>query len=313
MLRFEKIDLYHVSWWDLPNTADPPQTPDFTTKALTKLCGHCLMESRQVLEPGWVCLNEACPEYSVLNGAVISEGAKRNPDFVNERTKFADLDGLPDLIPSLPDPDSVDAACSTERNSWKGIVCPKCQRCNCRTYWDAWRCATEGCDFVLPVKHQIHSVGSLVADNLAEYSGRALLLNECHAPVVEHDPEYFGYWRIQKYTLFSENSVTHFMANSHINRKPGGAHQILREMQEVDLGLRRYSLASCNGNHSDKLFDKQKLTFNSQGKSNGPLFGKFCGFNNMEKHLRCTNKFVRGCHTCMWFLRTPNHSEMLPM
>lgn len=253
MLRFEKIDLYHMSWWDFKTAMDPPQAPDFTTKAFCKVCDHCTMESKQVLEPGWVCLNESCAQYNILNGSAIPEDAQRNPDFVNERTEFADFDGLPDLTPALPDPESVDAAFSTERNSWKGIVCPKCQRCNSRTHWDAWHCATEGCDFVLPVKHQVHSAGSLITDNTSEYSGRALPLNDCCALVVEHEPEYVGYWRIQQYTLFPANTITHFMANAHINRKPGGAHQILRELQEADLGLRRYPLANCNGEYAAKF------------------------------------------------------------
>ena len=247
MLRFEKIDLWHVSWWDFENATNPPEEPDFTAKALYKTCDLCSTESKQVLEPGWVCLNESCTQFNTLDGSEVPADAQRNSDFVKERNKFADFDGLPDLIPKLPDPQSVDAAFSTERNSWKGIVCPECQRCNSRTHWDAWRCATDGCNFVLPVKHQVHSVGSLLTDNTSEYSGRALPLDTCRAPVIEHGPEFVGYWRIQRYTLFPENTITHFMANAHINRKPGGAHQILRELQEVDLGLRRFRMSNCNG------------------------------------------------------------------
>lgn len=247
MLRFEKIDLYRVSWWDSQDAEDPPQAPNFTTKAFSKTCHCCITESKQVMEPGWVCLNESCQQYNILDGSEMPEDAKRNLDFIMERTIFADFDGLPDIVPALPDPESVDATFSTERNSWKGIVCPKCKRCNSRTHWDAWRCATEGCDFVLPIKHQVHSVGSLLADNTSEYSGRALPLDKCSAPIVEQESEFIGYWRIQRYTLFTGNTITHFMANAHINRKPGGAHQILRELQEVDLGLRRFPLSNCNG------------------------------------------------------------------
>ena len=251
MLRFEKIDLWHVSWWDFKDATNPPEEPDFTRQALSKMCDQCSTESKQVLKPGWVCLNESCAHFNILpDGSEMPANATRNPDFIRERTQFADLNGLPDIIPALPDPQSVDAAFSTERNSWKGIVCPKCQRCNSRTDWDAWRCATDDCDFILPVKHQLHSAGSLLTDNTSEYSGRALPLDKCRAPVVEHEPEFLGYWRIQQYTLFSENTITHFMANAHINRKPGGAHQILRELQEADLGLRRFRMSSCNGKSS---------------------------------------------------------------
>ena len=252
MLRFEKIDLYSVSWWDVETNENPPR-PDFTKKAFSQACDLCNMESKQVFEPGWVCLNEACARYNLLDGLAIPDDVERNPDFVNERTKFGDIEGLPDLIPALPDPQAFDAAFATERNSWKGIVCPKCQRCICRTHWDAWRCETDNCDFVLPVKHYVHSAGSLVADNTSEYSGRALPLNKSLAPVVEHDPDFIGYWRVQQYTLFPGNTITHFMANAHINRKPGGTHQILRELQEADLGLRRFQLSSCNGEHSANL------------------------------------------------------------
>ena len=39
------------------------------------------------------------------------------------------------------------------------------------------------------------------------------------------------------------------MANAHINRKPGGAHQILRELQEADLGLRAWTCWVLNRTH----------------------------------------------------------------
>ena len=66
----------------------------------------------------------------LLDGLAIPEDAERKPQFVNERTKFVDFDGSPDLITALPDPESVDAAFTTERNSWKGIICPKCHFSN---------------------------------------------------------------------------------------------------------------------------------------------------------------------------------------
>ena len=257
MLKFEKINHYRVSWWDRQDTANPPSAPDFVSKAVCKTCDTCSTESKQTLEPGWVCLNESCALFNIFDGTAVPEDAARNPAFLKERTKFVDFDGLPDLVPALPDSESVDAAFTTERNSWKGIVCPKCQRCNSRTHWDAWRCATEGCNFVLPIKHQVHSTGSLLADNASEYSGRALPLNMCCAPVVEDEAEFFGYWRIQRYTLFLGNTMTHFMANAHINRKPGGAHQILRELQEVDLGLRRFPLSNCNGKNPASFLTRE--------------------------------------------------------
>lgn len=222
-----------------------------------------------------MCLRESCKLFWTINYSAPPQELTYNIQFLKERTRFADPGGVGDLVPELPDPDSPDAPFSTERNSWRGIVCPKCRSCISRKFWDSWRCETEGCNFVLKVKHQIHSAGSLLPDNQREYSGRALPLNKFWAPVIEPEEELFGCWRIQKFTVFPGNTITHFMSNGPINQKPAGAHQMLRELQTVDLDLRRLPLSACEG-ESIPILVSLKLTSNSQRKFDKSLYLKLC-------------------------------------
>ena len=108
----------------------------------------------------------------------------------NESLWYLDLP-QPRRFPALSDVDGIREVVSQEQ--LEGYSMSEVQEMHSRTYWDAWRCATEGCDFVSPVRHQVHSAGSLLSDNTSEYSGRALLLNTCCAPIVEHKAEFFGY------------------------------------------------------------------------------------------------------------------------
>jgi len=193
-------------------------------------------------------LYEHCNKFWKLRGTEAPSDMDFNPDFLNERTPYPDLDGVPDLLPELPDP-VADALISTERNSWKGLICPKCLACTSRAHWDSWRCETDGCNFVLPVKHTLRNYHSLLADHQVEETGRALPLDEWSAPIKAPKSELLGYWRIQTFSIPGLGTVTHFQSNAHINREAGGAHQILEDLQKAELDLRRNVMASSYGQY----------------------------------------------------------------
>ncbi|KAK4695373.1 hypothetical protein P7C71_g2375, partial [Lecanoromycetidae sp. Uapishka_2] len=236
--RFEKIFLEKKSWWAPVGSADPPTNRDYETKALRKSCTTCHQKSPQVYSDGWICLNEHCEKFWTLKGAEAPSQMEFNPAFINERTLYADKDGVPDLLPRFPDP-VADAWISTKKNSWKGLVCPNCLACTARAHWNAWRCETEGCNFVLPVKHTLRNYHSLLADHQVEETGRALALDKWATPIQAPKTELLGYWRIQTFEIPGLGTVTHYQSNAHINRKAGGAHQILEDLQKAELDLCR--------------------------------------------------------------------------
>lgn len=200
-----------------------------------------------------MCLHEQCKNFWELNGTEPPSDMKFNPAFLEERTLYADVAGLPALLPDLPDP-VADTLISTERNSWKGLVCPKCSACTARAHWDAWRCETEGCGYVLPVQHTLRSYRSLLLDHQSEITGRALSLDTWKTPIQAPATELLGYWRIQTFTIPGMGTVTHFQSNAHINRKAGGADDILKELQEADLKLCRHKMKCSVGKNSKSLY-----------------------------------------------------------
>ena len=194
-----------------------------------------------------MCTNGACTQHWIIDGANAPEKLTYHPDFVCERTKYDDAEGEGSLIPELPVKNDYDLFQSSSRNSWKGIVCPKCRRCNSRTFWNRWHCATMGCSFEIRVKHPVHSPASMLLDHDVEYTGRAPALDRIIAPVVGCESEFHGYWRIERYVLPGLGTVTHFQANKHINQHPGGAHDIFMSLQSDDIGFRRYPMLTSVG------------------------------------------------------------------
>lgn len=248
--RFEKIELNEKSWWAPVGTANPPPTRDYEAKAVRKICQSCHEQSPQVYVNGWMCLQEHCGKHWQINGAEPPVDMDFNPAFVNERNLYADKEGLPDLLPEMPDP-MADAMISTERNSWKGLVCPKCQACTARADWNSWRCETDGCGFVLPVKHTLRNYHSLLLDHQVEITGRALSLDTWTTPIQAPTVECLGGWRIQTFSIPGLGDVMHLQSNAHINRKAGGPHQMLEDLQKADLELRRHKMKCARGK-SDK-------------------------------------------------------------
>lgn len=251
--RFEKILLDKKSWWAPVGSANPPPTRDFENKASRKTCASCHQESPQVYNNGWICLQEHCGKFWKLNGTEPPSDMDFNPAFLNERTLYADKDGVPNLLPEMPDP-VADAAISTERNSWKGLVCPKCLACTARAHWDSWRCETDGCGFILPVQHTVKNYHSLLLAHQAEITGRALSLDTWSSPIQAPTTENLGFWRIQTFDIPGLGTVTHFQSNAHINRKTGGPHQMLEDLQKADLELCRHKMKCSPGKSGKSSF-----------------------------------------------------------
>ena len=240
--RFEKIDLATKSWWAPAGSPLPERSGE---KALRQACTQCNKSNSQVFQNGWMCLNDACNRFWQLNGQPAPAQLTYNPLFLNERTVWPSHIKPPfPLRPVLLVADNkADVNLAVSRASWKGMACPECGRCNSRTFWDAWKCQTAECGFTHGIKHTIIDPHTVLPDHGVEFAGHALPQDKHVDPVMLREPEYIGDWRVHTFDLLPGNHVTHFMANGTLNNKPGGAHDMFKALQGVDVGLQRFALA----------------------------------------------------------------------
>ena len=245
-VRFDMIDLETPSWWGIKGSLLPPQKPDFATKALVHICTICGVESKQRHALGWVCLNEPCTNFARTNGQFYQQSGVWNPAYVNERTKWPSSILSPlKLKPAPPMGLSDGSLRGTSSSAWKGMVCPRCGRCNSRIKWDEWRCETNGCTFEIPIHHQILQQHELEPHNSFPTEGHSIPCDRFVEPVIRTG-QVHGYWRVCTYELFPGNFVTHYLANQVTNRQPGGADEILQVLQGSKMGLQRFNLKRCH-------------------------------------------------------------------
>lgn len=245
--RFEKLDLATKSWWAAEGTPDPPKIRDFSVQAIRGKCDTCDEESLQVFEEGWICLNEHCPKFWLLDG---QEPATLSYDdrFLCERTAWPEKIKPPfSLKPALLEADmGNDAAYAVSRVCWKGMACPKCGRCNSREHWNEWRCQTKHCSFTYSVKQSVLSPRAVLEVHEVEWIGHALPQDTFTSPVTDQIT-FMENWRVHTYNVLPGNIITHFSANSAINKRPGGPHDMFLALQGADMGLQRFPLknSSC--------------------------------------------------------------------
>ena len=240
------IDLKTPSWWGVMGSKVPTRAPDYTTKALMKVCIACGVKSKQRYAPGWICLNEECKNFSTLDGKAISKPPAYSPAFIAERNKWPRKIKAPLPLKPAPPTTLLDhPEMETSLAAWKGMVCPACGRCNSRTEWDQWKCETEGCDYEIPIHHTAVHPSALASAHGFEAEGHAISFDKWDEPVVRTEVDYLGYWRKATYELSHGNYITHYMTNLVINRQPGGADDILEALQGEKLGMKRHALKSC--------------------------------------------------------------------
>ena len=233
MFRLQKVNLAKKSWWAPQHSPMPSAMRDYDTKATSASCLVCHQPSPQIYNEGWICTSyDGCPEMGKLNGQDPPAQLTFNQDFLNERTQWPAAAMLPsELIPSAPVVDSLDPHFTTSLTAWKGFVCPECQCCNSRIDWSWEKCQADGCTYSHKISHPVVSHLSLLPLHALEIDGHAVSLNEYRGHVGHPEITSLGHWKLMTYKLCNDNYVTHFLANKHINGRPGGANDIFRELQ----------------------------------------------------------------------------------
>lgn len=244
--RLEKLKLKSKSWWAPSNSPLPPRDRDFDTKAECRTCDSCHQVSVQVFEQAWICLIETCSLFWTVNGSEPPVDLSYNPKFLSERSKWPAHHTPPYRL--KPEPFTNQRShpeFSYSLASWKGLVCPKCGRCNSRTYWREWRCATEGCGFREQIQLALLSPLSILPDHGVETVGLALPYDKWERKLINMSMDLtVKHWRIHTYEISKGNVITHFHSNGPLNQMPNGPHDMFRELQGADIGLQRFTLKS---------------------------------------------------------------------
>ena len=240
--RLEKVDLGYKSWWVSGQSGPEPMSQTLVpTKALQKECDNCHETSKQIYKQGWMCLNEKCKLHWTMNGGPAPKVLNFHDDFMMERTSFSGLQPPYSIIPNLP---SVSGLQATSKQCEKGIVCPKCGRCNQRIDWHGWICQTQDCGFELVPAFQIIPASAVMGDLSLELQGHAISEDQFQPTLVQCERSTHGFHVMHDYHLHDGIVVTHGHSNAIINSMPGGANDIFEGLQHAKLGLRRLPVQS---------------------------------------------------------------------
>jgi hypothetical protein len=271
--RFERLDRSKESWYS-PKTApggiQGPETPaepkssaglvpaearsPSTPPSLADLslpiqtCTACSKSCPQVYLIDWLCTNPDCAAFwKMSNGQDAPYGAlDYHPAFLQHRTTWEREDPPFSLNPGVPQVDQHFGD-SLAYVSTRGVVCPDCGRCNMRYMFNQWRCDTIGCKWKLTPQVKVVMPSNLGHTPWDMSSDGPSLIKAVVKPAVKTQVGYFSNYKVIKYTIEGVvGSVTVAKANQHIVSEPGGANDMFRELQEVNVGLERRILRKSN-------------------------------------------------------------------
>ncbi|KAI4243266.1 MAG: hypothetical protein LQ352_007068 [Teloschistes flavicans] len=246
--RWEKLNLHEKSWWVPKGYPQRSGPPDYTTKAARQVCSVPECEKLQpiIFAQGFVCLEHKCKDFWKLDGKVLTNGDQLsyNPEWLAERIEWPAEIRPPFALRPQPLPLSGaqrDPTFATMRAAYKGIVCPCCGCCLARQKIEGWFCETVGCryEYLLPpININIKTITDAFA---GQFDGHAVPSFEIKPPVQLRDVVFLQPWRIQTYGLAGLPGclLKQFHSNAAINSRPGGADEILAQMANPALQLKR--------------------------------------------------------------------------
>ena len=70
-------------------------------------------------------------------------------------------------------------------------------------------------------------------------------MDKVHVDYITQQVRFTKHYRIHTYTLPNIGTITHFMANDHINKRKDGPDDMFVALQKVDIGMKRKELDQC--------------------------------------------------------------------
>ncbi|KAK0655894.1 hypothetical protein B0T16DRAFT_292826, partial [Cercophora newfieldiana] len=255
-IRFEKIDLNKVSWWH-PNglhIADALTAPRLTVR----VCKSCDKESPEIFRQGWTCLKHDCDDYYSTLADLLAHDPKclvYSDAFINHRNSNpAALDSLPSLTPTIPDLLALGSH-GTDLASRCGFVCPTCGCANRRVFWNRLVCENQACDYVRVAQMLPYSLSKIDEENvnLDRILAKRRSTNGVNTDVFEAEIDMFASVLNRNCITMANNfevggyrpigSFTLFISTPEINAMPNGPTYMFNELERVDIGLKRNTVA----------------------------------------------------------------------
>jgi alkylated DNA repair dioxygenase AlkB len=252
--RFERLDTSKPSWYHpIPAESVEPEPPADAVALRVETCKQCSKSCPQVYLIDWVCTNPKCAAFwQMSNGeSAPYDDLDYHPGFLLQRTAWEREVPPFDLNPGVPRIGQHFGDNLSLVNT-KGIVCPGCGRCNSRYMFTHWRCDTPGCRWKLHPKHEIVMPSNLSHTPWDMASDGPSLIKSTTAPAVSIQVKYHSNYKVLKYTIEGiAGAVIVAKANKHVVSEPGGADDMFREMQTVDVGLERRMMRKTAPQQSD--------------------------------------------------------------
>lgn len=261
--RFERLDTSKPSWYHpVPAESGEPESPADAIELPMRTCPECSKSCPQVYLIDWVCTNSKCTAFwQMSNGQPAPYGdLDYHPAFLLQRTPWEREIPPFDLNPGVPQIGQHFGDNLSLVNT-KGIVCPDCGRCNSRYMFTHWRCDTPGCRWKLQPKHEIVMPSNLSHTPWDMASDGPSLIKSTTADVVHTQVKYHSNYKVMKYTFEGiKGGVIVAKANKQIVSEPGGADDMFREMQTVDIGLERRMMRKAPAQQNDAPIGSAKAS-----------------------------------------------------
>lgn len=262
-VRYEKFDLAAPTYLTPKNGPDLPplERRNFTFTVESETCDQCHTETPRRFNETWVCGNINCLWFWTNQTKDAPDNLAYNKAWLQQR---ASRDNLPEptfeIRPKLLD--DLETVPSEQLSRFsrllnKGIVCPKCRRCNCRVAYNKWGCETEGCGFSKEIKlpdmtlRAVLNGIEMMPTGHARYSAKligAVVINgtKTSRGVVMGPTIYTPTHKIQNLTFPGDCKVTVQYPTGRHATVPGGVNdlfsQILKAANSGVLVLRREKL-----------------------------------------------------------------------
>ena len=252
--RLERLDRLKPSWYHpVPAESEELEPLANTIELPVKPSSKCSEACAQVYLINCVCNNSNCTKFwQISSGQPAPYGdLDHHPSFLLQRTPWEreippfDLNsGVPQIGQHVGDNLSL--------VNTKGIVCPECGRCNSRYIFTHCRCNTPGYRRKLQPKHEIVMPSNLSHTPWDIASDGPSLIKSTAAPAVSTSVKYHSNCKVVKYTIEGiAGAVIVAKANQQIVSEPGGADDMFREIQTVDVGLERRMMGKAPAKQND--------------------------------------------------------------
>lgn len=241
-----------------------------TSAPAVRRCPTCGQDSMEIFTIGWTCLNDSCQAYYSGMDDETLRNLTYTPAFLNMRTPFTPQEPLT-LVPPMPrffDDQGNVVVHGTEKEAHIGFVCRTCGCASRRIFWNQLICENPTCGTTYPAPmlpyppHMLANDVAALDTKLRRFRLRSGLPNDhndpkfnlafvLHPSISALDKVSYGSYTAWTYLLPGPNgaiigSFTLFQANNIINEAPNGPTDMFREIELLELGLRR-NPSACPG------------------------------------------------------------------